>query len=38
MSNETTVERAERAMNEFRRELSATEPDAIDLLAVERRT
>jgi hypothetical protein len=25
-------------MNEFRRELSATEPDAIDLLAVERRT
>jgi hypothetical protein len=35
--NETRVQAAERALTEFRREISATATDAIDLLAVERR-
>jgi hypothetical protein len=38
MSNATAIESAERAMAEFRRELTAMAPDAVDLLAVERRT
>ena len=38
MSKETAVEKAARAMAEFRHELSAMAPDAVDLLAVERRT
>jgi len=37
MSNETLADVAERALAEFRRELMATAPDVIDLLAVEER-
>lgn len=37
MNNEAIFGAAERALQEFRRELKATGPDAIDLLAVERR-
>jgi hypothetical protein len=37
MNDEAIFGAAERALQEFRRELKATAPDAIDLLAVERR-
>lgn len=37
MSEETAVTKAEKAMAEFRREVTSTAPDAMDLLAVERR-
>jgi hypothetical protein len=37
MSEETAVTRAEKAMAEFRHELTSTGADAVDLLAVERR-
>lgn len=37
MSNDTQIAMAERAVTEFRQELSAMAADAIDLLAVERR-
>jgi hypothetical protein len=37
MSNETLADVAERELGEFRRELLATTPDTIDLLAVEER-
>jgi len=37
MSNETPASRAERAMREFRHELTTVAPDAVDLLAVEQR-
>jgi hypothetical protein len=38
MNGQTALERAAQAMDEFRRELTSMAPDAMDLLAIERRT